>query len=79
MDKQQRRAKLGDLLASMRLAAGLNQADVAARLGKPQSFVSKYESAERRVDLSDLEEIATAIGVSLEDVVAQYREAVDAG
>lgn len=79
MDKQQRRAKLGETLASLRIAAGLNQADVAVRIGKPQSFVSKYESAERRIDLSDLEEITAAIGVSLEDAIAQYRKAVDAG
>lgn len=63
----------------MRAEAGLNQAEVASRLGKPQSFVSKYESAERRVELSDLEEITGALGARLEDVIARYREAVNAG
>lgn len=79
VDKQQRRAKLGETLAAMRAEAGLNQAEVASRLGKPQSFVSKYESAERRVELSDLEEITGALGARLEDVIARYREAVNAG
>lgn len=79
MDKQRRRVKLGETLASMRASAGLNQAEVALRLGKPQSFVSKYESAERRIELSDLEEIAAAIGVSLEDAIADYRKAIDEG
>lgn len=78
MDKQQRRARLGDVLAALRVSAGLSQAEVAARLGKPQSFVSKYESAERRVDLPDLEDIAIAIGVPLEDAIASYRKSSDA-
>jgi transcriptional regulator with XRE-family HTH domain len=70
---------LGETLAVLRASAELSQAEVAVRLGKPQSFVSKYESAERRIDLVDLEEIVAAIGVSLEDAIAQYRKVVDAG
>lgn len=62
----------------MRVSAGLNQAEVALRLGRPQSFVSKYESAERRLELDDLDEISTALGASLEDVISRYKEAVDA-
>lgn len=34
--------------------AGLSQAEVAERLGKAQSFVSKCESGERRVDFIEL-------------------------
>jgi transcriptional regulator with XRE-family HTH domain len=41
-------------LREARLQAGLTQADVAAKLGKPQSFVSKCESGERRVDFIEL-------------------------
>jgi transcriptional regulator with XRE-family HTH domain len=37
-------------LREARLAAGLTQVEVAAKLGRPQSFVSKCESGERRVD-----------------------------
>ena len=35
----------------MRLRAGLTQEDLAERLGKPQSFVAKVETQERRLDL----------------------------
>lgn len=35
----------------MRLDAGLTQADLAERLDKPQSFVAKVETQERRLDL----------------------------
>jgi transcriptional regulator with XRE-family HTH domain len=45
-------------LREARLAAGLTQVDVAAKLRRPQSFVSKCESGERRVDLVELTEFA---------------------
>ena len=41
-------------LRDARLAAGLNQVDVAKRLKKPQSFVSKIETGERRIDPVEL-------------------------
>ena len=39
------------LLIEARRAAALSQADLASRLSRPQSFVSKYERGERRLDL----------------------------
>ena len=51
------------LLAHSRKKKRLTQAVVAKRLGKPQSFVSKYESAERRLDVIELLDIADALGV----------------
>ena len=45
---------LAYLLTEQRKELGLLQADVAALLTKPQSFVSKYESAGRRLDLIEL-------------------------
>lgn len=41
-------------LREARKAAGLTQAQVAQALGRPQSFVSKCESGERRVDAVEL-------------------------
>ena len=41
-----------------RLGAGLKQEDVAARLKKPQSYVSKIERGERRIDVAELKELA---------------------
>jgi transcriptional regulator with XRE-family HTH domain len=41
------------VLVATRKTAGLSQQQLAARLRKPQSFVSKYETGERRLDLPE--------------------------
>ncbi|MGB2580429.1 MAG: helix-turn-helix transcriptional regulator [Minisyncoccia bacterium] len=51
-----------NLLIDKRKEAGLTQEDVARKLSKPQSFVSKYEKGERRIDLIEFIDIAEAIG-----------------
>lgn len=48
-------------LADARKAAGLTQAQLAERLGRPQSFVAKYEVGERRIDVVEFCEIADAL------------------
>ncbi|MCC6350524.1 MAG: helix-turn-helix transcriptional regulator [Candidatus Eisenbacteria bacterium] len=45
-------------LKAARRKAGMTQVEVAKRLGRPQSFVSKCESGERRVDVLELAEFA---------------------
>ncbi len=54
---------LKTLLVEARHAAGLTQVDLAAKLSRPQSFVSKYERGERRLDLVEFLEVADALGV----------------
>jgi transcriptional regulator with XRE-family HTH domain len=61
--------QLQSLLRQIRTEAGLTQTDVAQRLGQPQSFVSKYESGERRLDILELREVCAVIGVTLADFV----------
>ncbi len=63
------RERLLSLLRQMRVDAGLRQADLARKLQQPQSFVSKYESGERRVDILELRDICCAVGVSLAEFV----------
>ena len=46
-------------LRQARHDAGLSQAQVAQALGRPQSFVSKVESGERRVDVVELQVLAS--------------------
>jgi transcriptional regulator with XRE-family HTH domain len=45
-------------LKQARVEAGLTQSDVARHLRRPQSFVSKAESGERRLDLVEVDELA---------------------
>ena len=51
-------------LADARQEKGLTQSEVAARLRKPQSYVSKYESGERRLDVIEFLEVCEAMSVS---------------
>jgi len=60
------------LLREKRREAGLRQADLAKRLGQPQSFVSKYESGERRLDILELHRICHALGLTLTEFVRQF-------
>jgi transcriptional regulator with XRE-family HTH domain len=43
-----------DQLRQLRLSRGLRQSDLAARLGRAQSLVSRAESGERRLDVVEL-------------------------
>jgi len=49
------------LLVDARKAAGLTQVALAKRLSRPQSFVSKYERGERRLDVVEFAEVAQAL------------------
>ncbi len=49
------------VLIDARKAANLTQRDLAERLGKPRSFVSKIEVRERRIDIIELIAIAEAL------------------
>lgn len=65
------------LLRQVRQEAGLTQAKLAGLLGKPQSFVSKYESGERRLDVLELREICVAVGISLESFIIRLEGSLD--
>ena len=54
--------KLLVLLRGIRVDAGLTQSELASRLARDQTFVSKYESGERRLDILELREVCQAIG-----------------
>jgi transcriptional regulator with XRE-family HTH domain len=56
-------ARIGARLEAARKKAGVTQVELSKRLRKPQSFVSAYESGQRRLDLLELVRIATAIAV----------------
>lgn len=76
-----RRQRLGTKYTRLRLGlidarrqSGLTQAELAGRLHRPQSFVSKYERNERRLDVVEFLEVAAAIGI---DPLALLKDLVD--
>lgn len=58
------------LLADARRGAGLTQVALAKKLGRPQSFVSKFESGERRLDVIEFLDVARALRVDPAEVIA---------
>ena len=60
------------VLRAIRLNRKLTQIELAERLDRPQSFVSKYECGERRLDLVELGEVCDALEVALRDLIADY-------
>jgi transcriptional regulator with XRE-family HTH domain len=64
-----------ELLVEARKDADLTQAELSLRLNRPQSFVSKYERGERRLDVVEFGEVARALGIDPVNFLARlYRE-----
>jgi len=60
------------LLRQVRQEAGMRQVDLATRLGQHQSYVSKYESGERRLDVLELRQVCQELGISLTDLILKF-------
>ena len=65
--------RLCDWLVEARRARGITQAQLADVLGRPQSFISKYERGERRLDFVEVLEIAAALRVDACDLVGELQ------
>lgn len=61
------------MLVEVRKHKGITQADLALRLGKPQSYVSKYERGERRLDFVEFLAVADAIDLDLDEFLMVFR------
>lgn len=57
------------LLVKARKSARLSQIRLAEKLNRPQSFVSKYERGERRLDVIEFIEVARAIGINPVEII----------
>ena len=68
----QSNASFRQLVKELRLAKGVTQTQLAKRLELPQSYVSKYETGERRLDFSETVIVCGALGISLKTFVDLY-------
>jgi transcriptional regulator with XRE-family HTH domain len=59
------------VLIACRKEAGLTQQELADRLGRPQSYIAKVETGERRLDVVELMEWADGIDMSAADMMAR--------
>ena len=60
-----------ELLKEERKQAGLTQAELAKKLRRPQSYVSKYERGDRRLDVIEFLEIARVIKFDPQEFLAR--------
>ena len=63
-----------DCLRSARREARITQVELASRLGTDQSYVSKYERAERRLDVIELRALCRQFDISLLDFVSGFEK-----
>lgn len=56
--------------------SGLTQVQIADRLCKPQSFISKYERGERRLDFTEFIELANLLEIDVADFINCYQSAI---
>jgi transcriptional regulator with XRE-family HTH domain len=68
--KSKEYARLIAILVAARRETGVRQQELAKKLGRPQSFVAKYEGGERRIDVVEFVAIARALG---QDPIKMFR------
>lgn len=59
------------MLRRLRSERGLNQEQLAAKLGVRQEWVSRYEVGERRLDVVELADIASALSVTIPEILRE--------
>ena len=68
----EKRIVMREMLISRRKELNLTQDEVASKLSKPQSFVSKYESGERKIDAVELIDLILCFGDKPSEFIEKY-------
>jgi len=72
-------ARCLELFRRVRERQGMTQEQLAEKLGVTQSFVSKCERGERRIDVLELRSFCRAMGVSLVNFAAELEQLLESG
>jgi transcriptional regulator with XRE-family HTH domain len=70
------RTQLVTLLRELRIEAGLTQTELAARIEKDQTLVSRFESGERRLDVLEIREVCLTLGITFEEFARRLEKAL---
>lgn len=69
-----KREALRETLKELRIEKELTQAQLAMKLSKPQSYVSKYESGERKLDFIEVLDVADSLAIDSSSILNLYLE-----
>ena len=75
---EKKRTVFRETLRELRDSKGLTQSELGERLGRQQSYISKYENGERRLDYLEVLEIVDACEYSLHELQAAYKTKMNA-
>ncbi|MFZ0544521.1 MAG: helix-turn-helix transcriptional regulator [Candidatus Promineifilaceae bacterium] len=64
------------LIINYRQQQGITQIQLAEKLGRPQSFVSKYENGDRRIDVIEFIDIAKALKIDPLEFIRDFQETI---
>jgi transcriptional regulator with XRE-family HTH domain len=64
------------LVREDRESAGFTQVALATQLGRPQSWVSKVETGERRLDMAELRLVCAVLGIDLIEMIREWEARV---
>jgi transcriptional regulator with XRE-family HTH domain len=74
MQKDSRYKEFSHFLVRKRIEAGLTQSQLAEKISKPQSFISKYESFERRLDVIEFIDICIALNTTSYILLKEFEQ-----
>lgn len=74
MYKDKRYMVLPNLIKNIRVDNHLTQVELAEKIKKAQSYISKYESGQRKLDIFEIKEICDSLNMSLVEFVQKFEE-----
>jgi len=68
-----------DCLKTYRLQSKMTQQELANSLGCSQTYVSKYEQSQKRLDIIEVRKICNCLGVDLIELITEFEERLRMG